>query len=73
MKVTTIEGNAYRLLVKKIERVTAYMEESQNREETEHERKEETEDPVTKGRKAGPKWMMHREACEALDISHHTP
>ncbi len=68
----TIESNAYRLLVEKIEKITAYVEESRNREETERKRKEEAESPVTKGRKADPKWMTHKEVCEALDISHRT-
>lgn len=48
------------------------MEESRNREETERKRKEEAESPATKGRKADPKWMTHKEVCEALDISHRT-
>ena len=68
----TIESNAYRLLVEKIEKITAYVEESRNREETERKRKEEAESPATKGRKADPKWMTHKEVCEALDISHRT-
>ena len=49
-----------------------YVEESRNREETERKRKEEAESPATKGRKADPKWMTHKEVCEALDISHRT-
>ena len=65
-------NNDYRLLVEKIEKITAYVEESRNREETERKRKEEAESPVTKGRKADPKWMTHKEVCEALDISHRT-
>lgn len=73
MEIMTIESNAYRLLVEKIEKITAYVEESRNREETERKRKEEAESPVTKGRKADPKWMTHKEVCEALDISHRTP
>ena len=72
MEIMTIESNAYRLLVEKIEKITAYVEESRNREETERKRKEEAESPVTKGRKADPKWMTHKEVCEALDISHRT-
>ena len=35
MEIMTIESNAYRLLVEKIEKITAYVEESRNREETE--------------------------------------
>lgn len=62
MEIMTIESNAYRLLV----------EESRNREETERKRKEEAESPAAKGRKADPKWMTHKEVCEALDISHRT-
>ena len=72
MEIMTIESNAYRLLVEKIEKITAYVEESRNREETERKRKEEAESPATKGRKADPKWMTHKEVCEALDISHRT-
>ena len=72
MEIMTIESNAYRLLVEKIEKITAYVEESRNREETERKRKEEAESPVTKGRKADPKWMTHKEVCEMLDISHRT-
>ena len=72
MEIMTIESNAYRLLVEKIEKITAYVEESRNREETERKWKEEAESPVTKGRKADPKWMTHKEVCEALDISHRT-
>lgn len=68
----TIESNAYRLLVEKIEKITAYVEESRNREETERKRKEEAESPAAKGRKADPKWMTHKEVCEMLDISHRT-
>ena len=41
MEIMTIESNAYRLLVEKIEKITAYVEESRNREETERKRKEE--------------------------------
>lgn len=67
-----IESNAYRLLVEKIEKITAYVEESRNREETERKRKEEAESPAAKGRKADPKWMTHKEVCEMLDISHRT-
>ena len=48
MEIMTIESNAYRLLVEKIEKITAYVEESRNREETERKRKEEAESPVTK-------------------------
>lgn len=55
MEIMTIESNAYRLLVEKIEKITAYVEESRNREETERKRKEEAESPATKGRKADPK------------------
>ena len=72
MEIMTIESNAYRLLVEKIEKITAYVEESRNREETERKRKEEAESPAAKGRKADPKWMTHKEVCEALDISHRT-
>ena len=54
MEIMTIESNAYRLLVEKIEKITAYVEESRNREETERKRKEEAESPATKGRKADP-------------------
>ena len=43
MEIMTIESNAYRLLVEKIEKITAYVEESRNREETERKRKEEAE------------------------------
>ena len=68
MEIMTIESNAYRLLVEKIEKITAYVEESRNREETERKRKEEAESPAAKGRKADPKWMTHKEVCEALDI-----
>ena len=35
MEIMTIDSNAYRLLVEKIEKITAYVEESRNREETE--------------------------------------
>lgn len=72
MEIMTIESNAYRLLVEKIEKITAYVEESRNREETERKRKEEAESPAAKGRKADPKWMTHKEVCEMLDISHRT-
>lgn len=72
MEIMTIESNAYRLLVEKIEKITAYVEESRNREETERKRKEEAESPAAKGRKAAPKWMTHKEVCEMLDISHRT-
>ena len=48
MEIMTIESNAYRLLVEKIEKITAYVEESRNREETERKRKEEAESPATK-------------------------
>ena len=51
MEIMTIESNAYRLLVEKIEKITAYVEESRNREETERKRKEEAESPAAKGRK----------------------
>lgn len=61
MEIMTIESNAYRLLVEKIEKITAYVEESRNREETERKRKEEAESPAAKGRKADPKWMTHKE------------
>ena len=54
MEIMTIESNAYRLLVEKIEKITAYVEESRNREETERKRKEEAESPAAKGRKADP-------------------
>ena len=60
MEIMTIESNAYRLLVEKIEKITAYVEESRNREETERKRKEEAESPAAKGRKADPKWMSLR-------------
>ena len=63
MEIMTIESNAYRLLVEKIEKITAYVEESRNREETERKRKEEAESPATKGRKADPKWMTHTRRC----------
>ena len=46
MEIMTIESNAYRLLVEKIEKITAYVEESRNREETERKRKEEAESPA---------------------------
>ncbi len=72
MEIMTIESNAYRLLVEKIEKITAYVEESRNREETERKRKEEAESPAAKGRKTDPKWMTHKEVCEMLDISHRT-
>ena len=62
MEIMTIESNAYRLLVEKIEKITAYVEESRNREETERKRKEEAESPAAKGRKADPKWMTHKES-----------
>ena len=64
MEIMTIESNAYRLLVEKIEKITAYVEESRNREETERKRKEEAESPAAKGRKADPKWMTPKEVCE---------
>lgn len=69
MEIMTIESNAYRLLVEKIEKITAYVEESRNREETERKRKEEAESPAAKGRKADPKWMTHKEVCEMLDCN----
>ena len=41
MEIMTIESNAYRLLVEKIEKIAAYVEASGEREETERKRKEE--------------------------------
>ena len=72
MEVMSIESNAYRLLVEKIEKIAAYVEASGEREETERKRKEEAERGTTGGGKADPKWMTHKEVCEALDISHRT-
>ena len=72
MEIMTIESNAYRLLVEKIEKITAYVEESRNREETERKRKEEAESPATKGRKADPKWMTQDRKSTRLNSSHIT-
>lgn len=68
----SIESNAYRLLVEKIEKIAAYVEESRNREETERKRKKEAERGTPGSGNADPKWMTHKEVCETLGISHRT-
>lgn len=68
----TIESNAYRLLVEKIDRIAAHVEASGEREEAERGRKEEAERLTTGRRKADPKWMTHKEVCEFLGVSHRT-
>lgn len=66
----TIESNAYRLLVEKIEKITAYVEESRRREEAERKGKERR---TACGNRGGdPKWMTHKEVCGVLEISQRT-
>ena len=72
MEAMSIESNAYRLLVEKIEKIAAYVEASGEREETERKRKEEAERGMTGGGKTDPKWMTHKEVCETLGISPRT-
>ena len=69
MEVITIESKAYSLLMEKLDKITAYVEETRLCEEAHKCRGEELK---TDGRKRSTKWMTNKEACEALEISPRT-
>lgn len=66
MEVISIESKAYAALMEKIDRITAYVEESRQKELEQQQGQEEKN-----SRKTG-KWMTGTEVCEYLEVSPRT-
>lgn len=67
MEVMTIESKAFAVLMEKLDRIAAYVEDSRQREQTEPQQGQEE-----KNRRKTDKWMTNEEVCEYLEISPRT-